>query len=820
MFGHVIFIVAYFRHDSASHFEKWCARWRQNISVTSIFETLIAYKSVVSIINLHIITLTMSNRLSSLYRTKSNDTTHNEQQSNHSALSTTINNGTRTNGLRKLESHSKDLSLHDISMNTSHYDRTHSHNSLTIFKLQDADDVVDWIDSIKSRYENLKSKQRQELSELIQKKQEEDMKRKLKVDMQQRHFDDDFVKLGKLLAYRDAVEKRERETTFALRHEVPESRSEKLQSFHRSSLWNHQRNEVDLSDDVDMKESNNETVEQDGEEYEQSSEDQEIQKLENYPSGTIGLDEREMIEISSSEESEAEIVHNMYGQSLHPSRNEYQENYRGASGSIQTSQELYDYGHSNFRRIDPYGSNFANSDDGQERYSAREEHLQEGLYEDEQYSDEEAYSEEEEGYSSKEYDNDDGYRDNEDYREQYQQEIDRGYDYRTAKDYAYYTETNHHPQGYLDSQAKRDESQESSFEPVVEEISSEEAQPDYENTSPNKAGEAIVQHVQDLEEENGGSYEPDDDDEFKSMIQVDDYQHDSRMEVAQVDLLGESSVDSEIESVEYTEYASTEASYSRQHSVPISIGARSTSSCSQSELENMPSNFDSQAEAFADEENEEDDDNDEKSRVSASTYSTLVAFASRALSDRSSRSFKESHAQSGYMADAEYTDNNLAKASKEDEIDSDATSKDKDFRTEEMAPVPDPFYAQELNEHRMKVNDLDENRSEGSLADESQFESHKSDFHVDRREEPDNVADTNAQKEIVVLQSHNGEVPQTVSAQTEMAEARIGEVDDKAAYLSDENPPAPIFKSIEEEEDPETVLQNLKEAEKKIQHKD
>ena len=87
------------------------------------------------------------------------------------------------------------------------------------------------------------------------------------------------------------------------------------------------------------------------------------------------------------------------------------------------------------------------------------------------------------------------------------------------------------------------------------------------------------------------------------------------------------------------------------------------------------------------------------------------------------------------------------------------------------------------------VNDFDENRSEGSLADESQFESMKPKVTLPNQDDPIN---------------DNGQHHQENQHK-----------DNESVYSSSDeiNPPIPIFKTIEEEE-PEIVLQKLKETEK------
>lgn len=88
------------------------------------------------------------------------------------------------------------LNLHHDSHITINNDTT---GSILKFQTQDAENVIDWIDSLKSRFHDLKNSQDQELNELIDKNDEINKIEKLKEEYKSMHFDEDFVKLGKLL---------------------------------------------------------------------------------------------------------------------------------------------------------------------------------------------------------------------------------------------------------------------------------------------------------------------------------------------------------------------------------------------------------------------------------------------------------------------------------------------------------------------------------------------------------------------------------------------------------------------------------------------
>lgn len=744
----------------------------------------------------------MSNLSHSLYITKRNRRSKdNLNQSDSSAT-----NNRRLGSYHGIASNYNESSSSII--NDSH-SRALSNNALTVFKAQDAEDVVDWIDNIRARYENLKTKQRQELNELLQQKQDEDFKRKLKSDMQQRHFDEGFAKLGEILERREAENKIKREDTEALLQRRPLSESRNQLSAYSDQLphWARQNQQVDVEENEEMEESEIDSMDQDEDDLSERYgwHGEERKNIE-----VTGVSKEDVIEIlSSSEEEEEALNSEVYDPSHHSAYHIQHDEYRN-DPELYTAQSALAYAQPMERRIDPH---FARSGETQERYDEdyylRAVHTEYGDYEEEEYNEEEDYNEEE-------------------YEEDYDDE-NNGYAYQ-PQDRGVYADTASH-KDHTDPNADEDDEEEidsmveydalqegDEVDQSDEEIDSmgeydalqeeeahavDDVELDVEREIRSVNDEPFpeqFQHQQRRSVNNESEY-----DELKSIIQGDEYERSSHMEMEQGDLLGESSVDSDIESLDYG--GCTDANYSRQNSAPVSITAMPASPHPFSELENVASNVDSQAEGFADEEKEEDE-NDDSRNVPTSTYNTLMAFASRALGDRSLHKFKETHTQSGYMADAEYTDSNLPRISKDDDVDSDTQLQSKDFRQDEMAPVPDPFYAQELNDERMKVNDLDENRSEGSLADESQYESHRSDYHPDRVDHVQVEINHNSY-------GGNGPSQPEPTQVTEMPSALMDSQTAEPEYLSDECPPAPIFKSIEEEEDPETVLRNLKEAEKK-----
>ena len=213
---------------------------------------------------------------------------------------------------------------------------------------------------------------------------------------------------------------------------------------------------------------------------------------------------------------------------------------------------------------------------------------------------------------------------------------------------------------------------------------------------------------------------------------------------------------------------------------------------------------------------EEEEGEREGAGIGLEFYSNneLLDFAATALLQGKIHEHKSKHSQSGYIADSEFTDTNVpvlhspnteTEEGKQSQLNnqnnnistvhsskkSNESSTRISYRSEGLAPVPDPFYAHELSNEKMVavVNDFDENRSEGSLADESQFESMKPKVTLPNQDDPIN---------------DNGQHHQENQHK-----------DNESDYSSSDeiNPPIPIFKTIEEEE-PEIVLQKLKETEK------
>ncbi|KAI5959032.1 hypothetical protein CANMA_004156 [Candida margitis] len=715
----------------------------------------------------------MSDRFSPLYRRKSTSASDNDRQRSRSISSTS--GSTKVYGLHRIESHSGDNSFNTSTIKHSLYNRSLNSNSSAIFKQQDADDVVDWIDSIKSRYQNLKSKQRQELHDLLQQQQEEDNKRRLKQELQSKHFDEDFAKLGKLLEQREAEEAQSVADLALLQEKaMPELRNLSNHQDDPSSHW--VDNSKDGSSDVDLEVEESEELRDSLNEDESGSEEQyEYHNVEGQLKASRYDEVNDVIEISSEAEVESEgqseiesevELENENHDSSHPfgQHDHLNSNYNDIS-LFDAAQSALAYSQPSQRRIDPYDNRFSYAGEGQEQYG------------------EEEYSEQD---------------DHED-----EQDCESRVDYQAAEEDDVYPETKGGSGSYLNTQSGEYKSHEGELDQDID--LNNKVESNYEDDmSPDSSDERFVQNAQGREEIDLQRLGSDNEQYIE-----DDYEQRS---LEYVNSSGGSSVNSEIESNDYIGYTSREATHPRQHSASISIDARSVSPHPNSESENQASNFDSQAEGFADEEKEEDEP-EYSQNVPANAYNTLQTFASRALGDRTFHNFKDTHAQSGYMADAEYTDNNLPRVTKDDDIDSDTHLDNNDFRPDELAPVPDPFYAQELSDQRMKVNDFDENRSEGSLADESQYESHRSDYHQDKQYHVGNVGRSTSFNE---EQSYPQDENQVVAAPFIVEEADIQVVKNpELEYSSDENPPAPIFKSIEEEEDPETILQNLKNAEKK-----
>ena len=83
------------------------------------------------------------------------------------------------------------LNIHQDSHLTIHNDTM---NSTLKFQSQDAENVIDWIDSLKSRFHELKNNQTQELNELIDTNNQVNKVEQLKEKYKTMHFDEDFVK--------------------------------------------------------------------------------------------------------------------------------------------------------------------------------------------------------------------------------------------------------------------------------------------------------------------------------------------------------------------------------------------------------------------------------------------------------------------------------------------------------------------------------------------------------------------------------------------------------------------------------------------------
>ena len=231
--------------------------------------------------------------------------------------------------------------------------------------------------------------------------------------------------------------------------------------------------------------------------------------------------------------------------------------------------------------------------------------------------------------------------------------------------------------------------------------------------------------------------------------------------------------------------------------------------------------IDSQEEDYADlEKEEEDQDEDQEANKAEGVYNSHLVSTFPESTSKILRRFHDSNQQSGYMADSEFTDNptSFKHIFKEDEQEKGEQGgiklgdKEKVEPLEEMqdgnnfganfAPLPEAFYAHELSKP-LKPRDRDDNHSDASLADESQFESAKSDYY-NLPVIKDSIPSTQT-------------LPQTT--EIKMDESDLKQNDSYSDSTSppqseSELPPAPIFRSITPEE-PVTTLKKLKEAEKK-----
>ncbi|WLF76311.1 hypothetical protein PVL30_000012 [Lodderomyces elongisporus] len=231
--------------------------------------------------------------------------------------------------------------------------------------------------------------------------------------------------------------------------------------------------------------------------------------------------------------------------------------------------------------------------------------------------------------------------------------------------------------------------------------------------------------------------------------------------------------------------------------------------------------IDSQEEDYADsEKEEEDEDEDQEANKAEGVYNSHLVSTFPESTSKISRRFHDSNQQSGYMADSEFTDNptSFKHTFKEDEQEGGEQGgiklgdKEKVEPLEEMqdgnnfganfAPLPEAFYAHELNKP-LKPRDRDDNHSDASLADESQFESAKSDYY-----------NLPVIKDFI---SFTQTLPQTTEIKMDESELKQNDsYSDSTSTPQSESelPPAPIFRSITPEE-PVTTLKKLKEAEKK-----
>ena len=175
----------------------------------------------------------------------------------------------------------------------------------------------------------------------------------------------------------------------------------------------------------------------------------------------------------------------------------------------------------------------------------------------------------------------------------------------------------------------------------------------------------------------------------------------------------------------------------------------------------------------------------------------------------------------GYNADIEATDNNTAtNVPTKDEEEYDLNSH---VKAEDIAPIPNSFYAEEFETaHDMKLEEADENNSDGSLADEeSDVNRLKQELKFEHKVQEDVRTKPNGSTELVnqtlqLEQKHERQGKQDCQ-EIETAVKSHSEIESESQSESDSELYAsvPFFKTIEEEE-PEVVLQQLRETERKF----
>lgn len=561
------------------------------------------------------------------------------------------------------------LNLHHDSHITINNDTT---GSILKFQTQDAENVIDWIDSLKSRFHDLKNSQDQELNELIDKNDEINKIEKLKEEYKSMHFDEDFVKLGKLL---------------------------------------HEQNQEDMNNSDDMAEE-----QEDAEEEEQDiiSDDELIQ---------IISDEDDIIEIQDEEDDHEEQARNS-----------------------QQESQIQQFDYSQFQS-NPYSAY------GNDNITQLPQYQQEIEYDDEP-EDEDEDEENEEEQSHHDFDDENAQQQTVfDYNLHNQLNNQLGYGItqvpsynvtngrpRLSDTYNYRSELNIEESDDVEEDNEEDEEnnyfaqQGNEEEPIELESTSEEEEEEEE--------EGVDEEV---EEESEG--EPDaeelEDEELED-------EHDDAEELE----------DEHDDAEELEDESDNEPEDEVQQSI------------NESAIEGYEAGLDDE---------EEDVETEEANQANVYYSNTdLLSLAASAILQNNVHEHKLKHAASGYMADSEFTDNKTTKEEPDNTTNDEAEYakvENDDFASEEIAPVPDPFYAHELSEEKMIADkEVDEYISEGSLADESQFESMKDDVNM---------------------------LPSDIKTDNPIEE-----------LSSDEEPPLPIFKTIEEE-DPEVVLEKLKETEKK-----
>ncbi|KAI5966710.1 uncharacterized protein KGF55_000119 [Candida pseudojiufengensis] len=721
------------------------------------------------------------------------------------------NNNTSTNSIQEY-----------TSINNSNSNHSSSKNQIQ-FKAKDAEDVIDWIDDLKQRYQNLKFEHSKEINSLKQQQKLEIENLKNKKILQRKHFDEEFNKLGDYLKEKEQNESRlieERKIENLRRQQEYENIENNDQRAHiggkRLPKYNVQYDDDEEEEDLDSED-------EEEEEEEEVEEDEEV------------------------EDGEENADNNQY---IIPNRQNYQ----------------YPSGLSYNNYPSQYEDKGQNEDEAIEILSGSEEEEDiEQQYDEEEESEdvEQAYDEEDEAITNNVFD-----QQNLNYLNQnYMQPLtNNSHQHHHHQQHINYTKIDPYRNGYgfIQNEAEEDwdeEDEEMDHDEEVDEAE-EEAEEELINeeiietnteivnlpvdASDNDNSEDSVDiEAEDLALDSYDEFEEEPDSEDKKFI-VDD--NEDKNESFDPNLVTTENVDEDVnddlfyenqdhnQQIEINHVSSDAESWSGVESESNDEGnvkaiseddveeissdlsetdENDVEAISSPELSEKPLNFDSQVDDYADEEKE--DDTDERPKPSTHTFNTLMQYASSALGERNIHNFKGTHSQSGYMADSEITDNNLAKYSsikeEEDEeelnsnSESDSNFNENNFRPEDFAPLPDAFYAHELSDQKIKINDLDDNRSDASLADESQFESMKSDYHHTNIRD---IHSSNVENDPIVIEEDSEELKDDIKNDSAQ-EVEVTE-ESNIAESADEEPPMPIFRTIQEE-DPEVTLQKLKETE-------